>query len=82
MSIFSLLVVAQNEQLAQNYFDKGEFDKAASLYEEMDKKQPNNFYFTQKLVACFQGLKQFDKAEKLLLSKKDKIHQECKSSSV
>jgi len=75
LSFFSLLVVAQNEQLAQNYIDKGEFDKAASLYEEMEKKQPNNFYFTQKLVACFQGLKQFDKAEKLLLSKKDKSNQ-------
>jgi lipopolysaccharide biosynthesis regulator YciM len=69
LSFFSLLVVSQNEQLAQNYIDKGEFDKAASLYEEMDKKQPNNFYFTQKLVACFQGLKQFSKAEKLLLNK-------------
>jgi tetratricopeptide (TPR) repeat protein len=68
-------VVSQNEQLAQNYFDKGEFDKAASLYEEMEKKQPNNFYFTQKLVACFQGLKQFDKAEKLLLSKKETNNQ-------
>jgi tetratricopeptide (TPR) repeat protein len=75
LSFFSLLVVSQNEQLAQNYIDKGEFDKAASLYEEMDKKQPNNFYFTQKLVACFQGLKLFDKAEKLLLSKKDKSNQ-------
>jgi tetratricopeptide (TPR) repeat protein len=75
LSFFSLIVVAQNEQLAQNYFDKGEFDKATSLYEEMDKKQPNNFYYTQKLVACFQGLKQFSKAEKLLLSKKEVINQ-------
>ena len=75
LSFFSLIVVAQNEQLAQNYFDKGEFDKAASLYEEMEKKQPNNFYFTQKLVACFQGLKQFSKAEKLLLSKKEANNQ-------
>lgn len=75
LSFFSLLVVSQNEQLAQNYFDKGEFDKAASLYEEIEKKQPNNFYFTQKLVACFQGLKQFDKAEKLLLNKKEANNQ-------
>lgn len=75
LSFFSLLVVSQNEQLAQNYFEKGEFDKAASLYEEMEKKQPNNFYFTQKLVACFQGLKQFDKAEKLLLNKKEANNQ-------
>ena len=67
----SFTAQAQNEQLAQNYFDRGEFDKAASLFEEIEKKQPNNFYFTQKLVSCYQGLKQFDKAEKLLLSKKD-----------
>ena len=71
----SLIAVAQNELLAQNYFDKGEFDKATSLYEELDKKQPENFYFTQKLVSCYQGLKQFDKAEKLLLSKKEKSNQ-------
>ena len=75
LSFFSLLVVSQNEQLAQNYFEKGEFDKAASLYEEMEKKQPNNFYFTQKLVACFQVLKQFSKAEKLLLNKKEANNQ-------
>lgn len=72
---FSLIGFSQNEQLAQNYFDKGEFDKATSLYEEMEKKQPSNFYFTQKLVSCYQNLKQFDKAEKLLLSKKDKFNQ-------
>ncbi|NHM02427.1 tetratricopeptide repeat protein [Flavobacterium difficile] len=73
--IFSLIAVAQNEQLAQNYFDKGEFDKAASLFEEMEKKQPNNFYFTQKLASCYQGLNQFEKAEKFLLSKKEKFNQ-------
>jgi tetratricopeptide (TPR) repeat protein len=71
----SLFSFAQNELLAQNYFDKGEFDKAISLYEELDKKQPGNFYFTQKLVSCYQGLKQFDKVEKLLLNKKEKSNQ-------
>ena len=75
LSFFSLIVVSQNEQLAQNYIDKGEFDKAASLYEELEKKQPNNFYFTQKLVGCYQGLKQYDKAEKLLLNKKEASNQ-------
>ena len=75
LSFFSLIVVSQNEQLAQNYIDKGEFDKAASLYEELEKKQPNNFYFSQKLVSCYQGLKQYDKAEKLLLNKKEATNQ-------
>lgn len=71
----SLIGFSQNELLAQNYFDKGEFDKAASLYEDLDKKQPGNFYFTQKLVSCYQGLKQYDKAEKLLIAKKEKANQ-------
>ena len=75
LSFFSLIGFSQNELLAQNYFDKGEFDKATSLYEELEKKQPNNFYFIQKLVSCYQGLKQFDKAEKLLLAKKEKSNQ-------
>ncbi|PHX61588.1 MAG: hypothetical protein CK517_04600 [Flavobacteriales bacterium] len=75
LSFFSLVVFSQNEQLAQNYIDKGEFDKAASLYEELEKKQPNNFYFTQKLVSCYQGFKQYDKAEKLLLNKKEATNQ-------
>ena len=72
---FSLIAVSQNELLAQNYFDKGEFDKAISLFEELEKQQPNNFYFTQNLVSSYQGLKQFDKAEKLLLNKKEKSNQ-------
>ena len=71
----SLISFAQNELLAQNYFDKGEFDKAASMFEDLEKKQPNNFYFIQKLVSCYQGLKQYDKAEKLLLAKKEKSNQ-------
>jgi len=57
----SLIGFAQNELLAQNYFDKGEFDKATSLYEELDKKQPGNFYYTQKLVSCYQGLNNLTK---------------------
>ena len=71
----SLIGFSQNEQLAQNYFDRGEFDKATSIFEELDKKQPGNFYFTQKLISCYQSLKQFDKAEKILLSKKEKSNQ-------
>ena len=39
---FSLIVCAQNEQLAQNYFDKGDFEKALISYQELVKLQPNN----------------------------------------
>lgn len=67
--MFSVVAFAQNEQLAQNYFEKGDFEKAAMLYQDMDKAQPRNAYFAQRLAECYQQLKQYDKAEKLLLSK-------------
>jgi hypothetical protein len=47
---FSLFVRAQSEQLAQNYFDRGEFEKAQIAYEDLLKSQPNNFNFFQKVV--------------------------------
>lgn len=68
--IFSIAAFAQNEQLAQNYFEKGEFEKAVIIYQDLDKAQPRNPFFAQKLAECYQQLKQYDKAEKLL---KDKL---------
>lgn len=36
---------AQNEQLALDYFDNGEYNKAVTLYEELYSKQPSNINF-------------------------------------
>ena len=35
--LFSLAAFAQNEQLAYNYFEKGEFEKALSIYQDLEK---------------------------------------------
>ena len=67
--LFTGLVNAQSEQLAFNYFDRGEFDKAITLLEEIAAKQPGNYAYFQKMVACYQQLKQYDKAEKAILDK-------------
>ncbi len=67
--LFTGLVNAQSEQLAFNYFDRGEFDKAITLLEEIAAKQPGNYTYFQKMVACYQQLKQYDKAEKAILDK-------------
>ncbi|MEN9929157.1 MAG: hypothetical protein RLZZ231_1078 [Bacteroidota bacterium] len=72
---FSLFVQAQSEQLAQNYFDRGEFEKAQIAYEDLLKSQPNNFNFFQKVVECYQQLSQFDKAEKAIQERLDKYKQ-------
>lgn len=39
---------AQNEQLAANYFEKGDFEKALVSYEELLSKQPGNANYFQK----------------------------------
>lgn len=61
--LISGFVLAQNEQLAQNYFDRGEFEKAILIYEDLVKSSPGNLAFFQKQVACYQQLKQFEKAD-------------------
>lgn len=67
--LLSVCVKAQSEQLAYNYFDRGEFDKAITLLEEIVVKQPGNPAFFQKMIECYQQLKQYDKAEMAILYK-------------
>ncbi len=64
-----------NEQLAQNYFDRGEFDKAILIYEDLVKSQPNNYQYFQKQVDCYQQLKLYDKAENIIKMRIDKTRQ-------
>ncbi len=58
------IVFSQNEQLAQNYFDKGDFEKAKISFEELLKLQPYNAYYFQRIIECYQQLGFFNEAEK------------------
>ena len=73
--VFTLFVSAQSEQLAQNYMDRGEFEKAQIAYEELLKSQPNNFNYFEQIVICYQQLQQFEKANKALEDRLDKFKQ-------
>ena len=72
---FSLIVFSQNEQLAQNYFDKGDFEKAKISYEELLKSQPGNGYYFQKVIDCYQQLQQYNLAEKAIQERLDRYKQ-------
>jgi tetratricopeptide (TPR) repeat protein len=72
---FTLVVAAQNEQLAQNYFDRGEFEKALISYQELLKSQTANFNYFEKTIECYQQLSQFDKAEVALNERYAKFKQ-------
>jgi tetratricopeptide (TPR) repeat protein len=64
-----------NEQLAQNYFDRGDFEKAILIYDDLANNQPNNSQYFQKQIACYQQLKQFEKAEKSIKNRIDRTKQ-------
>ena len=70
--IFSLCLsglFAQNEQLARNFFDQGEYEKALNVYESLLKKNPGNSIYFDGLVSSFQQLERFEEAEKALMQR-------------
>jgi tetratricopeptide (TPR) repeat protein len=72
---FSLIGFSQNEQLAQYYYDKGDFEKAKISYEELLQSVPQNYQYFIRTIDCYQQLKQFEVAEKALQTRLDKYKQ-------
>ncbi len=60
----SFWVSAQNEQLAFNYIEAGEYEKAATILEELYAK--NKQVYADKLLDCYQQLQWYDKALRLI----------------
>ena len=72
---FVCLAWSQSEQLAQNYYDRGEFEKAQIAFEELLQQQPNNYNYFQKSIDIYQQLEQFDKAQFAIQKQYDKYKQ-------
>lgn len=76
IALFCITIAsAQNEQLAQNYFDKGHFEKAKISYEDLIKTNPGNGFYFQKLIDSYQQLLQLDIAEKAIKERLSKYNQ-------
>ena len=64
LSIFCLVASAQVDPgLAKTYFEKGAFEKSASLYKKLLSNQRTNSYYSLKLIECYQQLSQFKAAK-------------------
>ena len=72
---YSLIGFSQDDQLAMNYFEKGEFEKALVSFQELLTRQSGNGFYFQKTVECYQQLKQYDVAEKAILERFNKYKQ-------
>jgi tetratricopeptide (TPR) repeat protein len=73
--LFSLAAFSQNEQLAQYYYDKGDFDKALVSYQELLDGLPSNPFYFQRKIDCLQQLQQFEPAEKAIQERLNKYKQ-------
>ncbi|MBC5861848.1 tetratricopeptide repeat protein [Flavobacterium turcicum] len=71
----SLVVFSQNDQLAQYYFDKGDFEKAKISFEELLKEAPQNSQYFLRTVECMQQLQQYDAADKAIQQRLSKYPQ-------
>jgi len=71
----SLVCFSQNEQLAQYYYDKGDFEKAKISFEELLKATPQNYQYFTRIVDCYQQLQDFTASEKLIKERLDKYKQ-------
>lgn len=72
--IISLLLITacsygQNELLAKNYFDRGEYEKALVLFDKLYMANPERLDFFMFVLQANQQLERFEVAEGMLLEK-------------
>ena len=53
-----------NSNLAQQYYQNGEYEKAASLYEKLYRDNEKNSYYFNKYIDCLIALEEYDQCEK------------------
>jgi hypothetical protein len=63
---FTISAQTSDEQLAAQYFSSKEYQKAADIYEDLAKKNPESIYFYENLIQCYVQLSDFKSAEKLI----------------
>ena len=67
--LFCIVSFAQEDFLAKQYFNDGDFEKAVVYYEKLVDKNPRRTDYAEGLIATYQQLERYDEAEKFLLEK-------------
>jgi tetratricopeptide (TPR) repeat protein len=76
--IFSISLFAQDPRLAQQYFQDGEYEKAAIVYEQLFEKDPRNDYYFDRYISCLTVAGDFANAEKAVKKQLRETPQEAK----
>jgi tetratricopeptide (TPR) repeat protein len=68
IAYFALLstAIAQEDFLAKQYFEDGDFEKAVVFYEKLTEKSPRRTDYLQGLIACYQQLERYGDAKRFL----------------
>ena len=66
---FSCSLSAQDDLLAKDYMQNGDFEKALVVYKKLYEEKPTNAYYTSQLVACYQQLEDYKTAETILINR-------------
>jgi tetratricopeptide (TPR) repeat protein len=69
--LFSTLAFSQSEEIADDYFKRGEFEKALFAYQKLNETK-NSSKFISKIVQTLQQLERYDEAETMLLDRLSK----------
>ncbi|OIQ23287.1 tetratricopeptide repeat protein [Lacinutrix sp. MedPE-SW] len=64
--LLSFSAFAQDDILAREYFKNGDFEKAATTYKKLYKKNTRNKIYLLQLIKAYQQLEKFKEAETLL----------------
>lgn len=63
---WTLITFGQDSKLAQQYYQDGEFEKAAVLYQKLYEQQNKNDYYFDRYIECLLAVEKFDEVEAAL----------------
>ncbi|MGB5378352.1 tetratricopeptide repeat protein [Muriicola sp.] len=61
--------IAQDDFLAKQYFNDGEYEKALVFYEKLVDQNPRRMDFAENMIRCYQQLEYYEKAERFLMGR-------------
>ena len=72
--LFSSQIFSQEDSIARDYFDNGDFEKALYEYKELYTKAPSNLTYISQIVSAHQQLEQYGEAEAFLLKLLERVN--------
>ena len=62
--LINLCLIGQDSRLANEYYQSGEYEKAALIYKQIFQKQPHSYFYFGRYIESLLALEEFEQAEK------------------